>query len=94
MQKEALNLRGLSRGDLVYHVLYGIEWVGILLEIEAETTGLASPRNMALVIMQPNTKYENFFRKNVMTKYKIYDNMGYVSLNWLFKLESKKGKNE
>ena len=92
MQKKALNIRGLSRGDLVYHVLYGIEWVGILLEIETETTGLTAPRDMALVIMQPNTKYEDFFKKNVMTKYKIYDNMGYVSVNWLFKLESRKKK--
>ena len=92
MQKKALNIRGLSRGDLVYHVLYGIEWVGILLSIETELTGLATPRDMALVIMQPNTKYEDFFKKNVMTKYKIYDNMGYVSVNWLFKLESRKKK--
>lgn len=90
MQNKTSENRGLHRGDLVYHVLYGKEWVGVLLEIEEETKGLATPREMALVIMQPNTKYENFFRKNVMTKYKIYDNMGYVSINWLFKLEQQK----
>ena len=90
MQNKVSETRGLSRGDLVYHVLYGIEWVGVLLAVEEEEKGLASPREVALVIMQPNTKYENFFDKNVMTKYKIYDNMGYVSINWLFKLE--KGK--
>jgi len=72
---------------LVYHLLYGRDWVGVLLGVKEELKGLATPREMGLVHLQPNTKYEFFFQKNVSTKYKINDSIGYVSMNWLIKLE-------
>lgn len=86
MPKKISTIRKLSVGDLVYHLLYGREWHGIILDIKEETSGLASPREIALVAMQPNTEYEFFFKTKVSKKYKICDNMGYVSINWLVKL--------
>ena len=83
MPKRISTIRQLAVGDLVYHLLYGRTWRGILLEIKEETKGLASPREIGLVVMQLNTEYEHFFKKNVSTKYKICDNIGYVSMNWL-----------
>ena len=67
MPKKISTIRKLSVGDLVYHLLYGREWHGIILDIKEETSGLASPREIALVAMQPNTEYE-FFRDDVPAK--------------------------
>ena len=86
MPKKISTIRQLVVGNLVYHLLYGRSWRGILLEIKEETAGLASPREVGLVAMQLNTEYEHFFKKNVSTKYRICDNMGYVSVNWLVRL--------
>ena len=74
----------------MYHVLYGRGWRAVLLEIKEEVAGVSSPREVALVRMQPNTEHEFFFRRNVSTKYRINDSMGYISINWLFPLEEKK----
>tara|TARA_R100001443_G_scaffold85909_1_gene92570 strand:- start:55 stop:231 length:177 start_codon:yes stop_codon:yes gene_type:complete len=56
-----------------------------------ELEGLASPRAQGLVQMQPNTEYEFFFKKS-LTRNRITDSMGYVSENWLYKLEEKKNE--
>ncbi len=88
MSKEVSKIRGLQIGDLVTHLLYGRSWVGILLEIRLQEKGLSSPREIGLVQMQPGTEYEFFFQKKVSTSNKINDTMGYVSMNWLFKLEN------
>ena len=69
-------------GDLVYHLLYGKDWRGILLAFEHDTYALAQPRQLGLICIQPGTNYEVFFKKT-LTKYRITDNMGYVSVNWL-----------
>ena len=82
-------LRNLKKGDLVFHLLYGREWIGILLSLELETEGLGSPKELAKVRMQPGTKYEFFFRTKVSKKNRITDSEGYVSSNWLFKLEER-----
>ena len=79
----------LKRGDLVYHILYGRTWVGVFLDIKEETVGASTPRDIALVCMQPGTEYEFFF-KSYLKKYVIADNMGYISLHWLRKLKEKK----
>ena len=76
-------------GDLVTHLLYGREWVGVLMAIKNETTGLSSPRELALVQMQLGTEYENFFSNKVSKSNRINDTLGYVSINWLFRLEEK-----
>ena len=72
----------LAIGNLVFHLLYGSEWRGVLLEFHHDEKGLSTPRKMGLVCVQPGTKYELFFKKT-LTRYRISDNMGYVSLNWL-----------
>ena len=87
MLKKRSKTRELETGDLVMHLLYGRTWVGVLIDIVEETNGLASPREVGLVQMQPNSEYESFFRTKVSKKYRINDTMGYVSMNWLFKLE-------
>ena len=33
MQKKTSKVRDVKVGDLVYHILYGKEWIGILLDI-------------------------------------------------------------
>ena len=86
MSKKISTIRCLAVGDLVYHLLYGREWHGILLDIKEETDGLATPREVGLVSMQPNTEYEFFFKDKVSPKYRICDTMGYISVNWLVKL--------
>ena len=89
MPKKISNIRGLKKGDLVTHVLYGREWVGVLMEILSEENGLTAPRELGLVKMHPGTDYEFFFKTNVSKKYRVSDTIGYVSLNWLFKLEKR-----
>ena len=76
-------------GDLVYHVLYGSDWRALFLKYgDLEKNGLSSGRQMCLVHLQPGTEYQFQFKKS-LTKYRITDSMGYVSLNWLRVLELK-----
>ena len=81
--------REITIGDLVYHLLYGKGWRGILLEFKKEETGLSSPRELALVYLQPNSEHEDYFSKT-LTKYKIGSRMGYVYTHWLCKVERNK----
>jgi len=93
MWKEVSKSRGLRKGDLVYHVLYGREWVGVLLEIVDiyQDRNSSSTRNeLAVVRMQPGSNFEFFFRDMVSKKNRITDSMGMVSINWLFRLEERK----
>ena len=76
----------LITGDLVYHLLYGRSWVGLLLSSVEEKVGLSAYQPKGLIHMQPNTEYEFFF-KRALTLDRISDSMGYVSMNWLRKLE-------
>jgi|TARA_R100000030_G_scaffold95427_1_gene82868 hypothetical protein len=90
MQKKKSTARGLKVGDLVYHLLYGKKWVGILLEIIDVYENDARSKNhreLGLVKMQPGTQYETFFEKMVSRQSRISDSLGFVSTNWLFKLE-------
>ena len=73
-------------GDLVYHILYGKEWVGILLDIIEETQGLSAPNEIGLVYLQPNREHKDYFKK-CLTRHRINVNMGYVSMHWLWRLE-------
>lgn len=91
MAKKKSNIREIKVGDLVYHVLYGKEWVGILLDIidiyDYNDNRSKTHREMGLVQMQPGTAYEMFFEKMVSNNNRITDSMGLVSTNWLFCLE-------
>jgi hypothetical protein len=95
MYKKTSTVRGLKVGDLVYHLLHGKEWVGVLLEIidvheSSGTEGKTKHRELGLVKMQPGTKYEYFFKNMVSNRNKVSDSLGLVSTNWLFKLEERK----
>tara|TARA_B100001094_G_scaffold704_1_gene683 strand:+ start:1287 stop:1580 length:294 start_codon:yes stop_codon:yes gene_type:complete len=94
MQKKTSNVREIEVGDLVYHILYGHEWVGILLDImdvyDYNDHRSSTHREMGLVQMQPGTEYELFFKTMVSNSNKVSDSMGLVSTNWLFRLEKRK----
>lgn len=81
------NLRALKIGDLVSHALYGKEWVGLIVDFIVVEDLDPEPREKALVQIQPGTKHEGFFRDKMQAKSKVTDNLGYVSIHWLFKLE-------
>ena len=53
----------LAVGDLVYHILYGKGWLGIIIEIEEIEVGLSSGRASALVHMVPGSEYGSHFDK-------------------------------
>jgi hypothetical protein len=94
MQKKTSSIRGIKIGDLVYHLLHGKEWVGVLLEIvdvyKDDDSKAGKHRELGLVMMQPGTKYEMFFKNMVSKQNRLTDSLGLVSTNWLFKLEEKR----
>ena len=68
MQSKKSKIREIKVGDLVYHVLYGKVWVGILLDIidvygYNENEKNRNHREMAVVQMLPNTDHEFFFKE-------------------------------
>ena len=81
MSKLILNpqSRIVKPGDLVYHLLYGREWLGFLIRCVMDHKD-----KMALVHMVPGTAHEYHFRKS-LTKFRISDKMGYLSSRWLRK---------
>ena len=76
--------RELIVGDLVYHLLYGREWVAIVLSFGV--VDVLTQKDVTLVHIQPGSEYENFFKKTTI-KHRITDNLGYVSHHWLRLLE-------
>ncbi len=90
MHSKKSTLRNLEVGDLVTHVLYGREWIGIIIDIKEEEGASPASRCQALVQIQPGTKFDGFFEKNTSKKNRINENLGYVSINWLFKVEKSK----
>lgn len=75
-----------ERSDLVYHILYGKQWVGVLLGIsEDRSHNKVDPFRIGLVHMLPNSKYSDYFSKT-LKRYRIHDSMGYISMTWLRKL--------
>ena len=82
----------LAVGDLVTHVLYGKEWGGRDLDFKTDDGPLHARNEKALIQIQPGTRFENFFKTKVAPENKINDNLGYVTTNWLFKIEVKNGK--
>lgn len=91
MDRNKSQIKDLSIGDLVTHILYGKEWVGIILGFTEEDASYGKRREKALVQIQPGTKFEDFFRTQVAEKNRTNDNLGYITTNWLFKIEVKNG---
>ena len=81
----------LKIGDLVTHVLYGRGWVGVIVDFKQETRESNDKRKkQALVQIQPGTEFESFFKRSSPTD-RVNDNLGYVSVHWLFKIKEKNG---
>tara|TARA_R100001510_G_C7607406_1_gene172029 strand:- start:622 stop:912 length:291 start_codon:yes stop_codon:yes gene_type:complete len=96
MHKKTSTIRGLKVGDLVYHLLYGREWVGVIidiLDVYTDNDKMKHRTEMAIVKMQPGTKYATFFEHMVSRSNKLTDSMGLVTTNWLFRLEKEKERN-
>ena len=70
---------------IMEYILYGKEWVGLLLDIEEEKDSLLAHSEVGLVYLQPNREHSDYFKK-CLTKYRISVNMGYVSTHWLWRL--------
>jgi hypothetical protein len=70
-------------GDLVYHILYGKEWVGVILEVSPTEKGLTRSRKKALIHMMPGTEHSSHFEKAFSVQAGPYK--GWVSCNWLAK---------
>ena len=91
MDSNTSKIKELSVGDLVTHVLYGKEWVGVIVNFkEEENETIGNKNEKALVQIQPGTKFEDFFRTKVSPSNRINDSLGYVTTNWLFKMSEKK----
>ena len=82
----------LKVGNLVNHILYGREWVAIILKFSRKPDTLTT-KYRALVRMVPGTRYESFFKKYT-AKMKETDSQGWVSINWLISLEDTRIKEE
>lgn len=81
----------LKIGDLVTHVLYGRGWVGVIVDFKEDSIGSENKRKKkALVQVQPGTEHEGFFKRSISTD-KINDNLGFVSVHWLFKIKEEDG---
>ena len=91
MSNSASRRKKLQPGDLVTHVLYGDKWIGMVLDFREEIEGTLDKRKkQALVQIQPGTEFELFFKR--CSKFdRINDNLGYVSVHWLFKIKEKDG---
>lgn len=83
--------KDLEIGDLVTHLLYGDSWIGMIVDFREEILGLTDRRRIkALVQVQPGTEFEGFFKRSSVAD-RVNDNLGYVSVHWLFKVKEKNG---
>ena len=83
--------KNLQIGDLVTHLLYGDGWIGMIISFREEIVGVNDRRNLkALVQIQPGTEHDKFFKRSAAAD-RVNDNLGYVSVHWLFKIKEKNG---
>ena len=91
MSGKRMIVRDLQDGDLVTHILYGAKWIGVIVGFREEIMGTADMRRVqALVQVQPGTEFDCFFKRSSKAD-RINDNLGYVSVHWLFKIEERNG---
>ena len=94
LQIEDWNLSGkkmLAVGDLVTHVLYGRGWIGVICDFRKESSASTQRRDIqALVQIQPGTEFDGFFKRSSAAD-RINENLGYVTVHWLFKVKEKNG---
>ena len=83
--------RDLQIGDLVTHVLYGRGWIGLIVEFNEDMANTHEKRKKkVLVQIQPGTEFEGFFQR-ASDQDRVNDNLGYVSIHWLFRIKEKNG---
>tara|TARA_A100001011_G_scaffold389404_1_gene470849 strand:- start:1389 stop:1700 length:312 start_codon:yes stop_codon:yes gene_type:complete len=92
MGQNISKVKDLAVGDLVTHILYGEDWVGMILGFKSDDLDINSRSEKALVQIQPGTKFENFFKNKMSEKDRINENLGYVTTNWLFRIQIKVAK--
>lgn len=92
MGQNTSKVKDLAVGDLVTHILYGKDWVGMILGFKSDDLDNNSRAEKALVQIQPGTKFENFFKNKMSEKDRINENLGYVTTNWLFRIQIKVAK--
>ena len=92
MSYQTSKTKDLKTGDLVTHILYGKEWVGVIVKFLDPEKQNQFNKERALIQIQPGTKYEGFFIKNSLRANRVSENLGYVSVNWLFKIEIRDGQ--
>jgi len=92
MDQVSSKIKDLKIGDLVTHILYGKEWIGVVLGFRNDDEKISHRHTeKALVQIQPGTKYEGFFDKKVSDANRVHANLGFISTSWLFKLEVNNG---
>lgn len=92
MSEGGLRIKDINIADLVTHVLYGEKWIGVIVGFKQEITSPSGRRrDKALVQIQPGTEFEGFFKRSSPTD-RINENLGYVSVHWLFKIREKNEK--
>lgn len=85
------NKEDIHVGDLVTHVLYGRAWIGMIVDFRNSDQETKDKRKIqALVQIQPGTEHDGFF-KRCSESDRLNDNLGYVSIHWLFKVKEKNG---
>jgi hypothetical protein len=90
MKNTIPRVRNLKIGDLVTHVLYGEKWIGFIVGFKEETESpTGTKKEKALIQIQPGTEFENFFKRSLIAD-RVNENLGYVSVHWLFKIKEKK----
>ena len=89
MDPNISRVKDLKIGDLVTHVLYGREWIGMILGFKDEGDPVGPRSEKALIQIQPGTKYEGFFTAKVAPRDKLNENLGYVTTSWLFLFETR-----
>ena len=92
MSKPELPEHNLQIGDLVTHVLYGVKWIGVVVDFRRDRASKSTrPKRTikALVQIQPETEFDGFFKRTKIED-RINDNLGYVSVHWLFKIKERK----
>jgi|ETNvirenome_2_30_1030614.scaffolds.fasta_scaffold138449_1 hypothetical protein len=72
----------LKIGELINHVLYGKEWMGIVLKIDNDLDVLIEDRKI-LVHMIPGTRYEKFFEKKWIPRDRVSDTRGWIYHRWV-----------
>lgn len=73
-------------GDLVTHLLYARDWLGLIVSLKEDPSSLGRTHcEQALVHMVPGSTYEFFFRKRFDSE---STRSGWISTRWLLKIEN------